>query len=116
MCIQLALTWEVIKMTEHDAHVYAIVAKIPRGKVATYGQIAALLGNPLAARQVGYAMYHAPDDAHLPCHRVVNRKGEMAPDSIFGGKSVQRTLLESEGVVFKDNGCIDMKKSLWLFD
>lgn len=103
-------------MTEHDAHVYEIVAQIPRGKVATYGQIAALLGNPLAARKVGYAMFHAPDDAHLPCHRVVNRKGEMAPDDIFGGQGIQRSLLVSEGVIFKENGCIDMKKCLWLFD
>ena len=103
-------------MTEHDAHVYDIVAQIPRGKVATYGQIAALLDNPLAARQVGYAMFHAPDDVSLPCHRVVNRKGEMAPDGIFGGQGVQRVLLASEGVVFKENGCIDMKKCLWLFD
>jgi methylated-DNA-protein-cysteine methyltransferase related protein len=93
--------------------VYEIVAQIPEGKVITYGQIAFLLGNPRGARVVGWAMRAAPQDLHLPCHRVVNRLGEMAPGSAFGSPEVQRALLSSEGITFKENGCIDLKKHLW---
>ncbi len=91
--------------------VYAIVGQIPAGRVATYGQIAALLGRPLAAKMVGFAMSQAP--AGLPCHRVVNRLGEMAPRDIFGSPAFQQRLLEDEGIVFLPNGRIDMKKCLW---
>lgn len=93
--------------------VYKIVARIPAGKVATYGQIGAMLGNPRGARTVGWAMQSAPSNLHLPCHRVVNRKGEMAPEYVFGGSEIQRAMLEREGIVFKENGCIDMKIHLW---
>ena len=96
------------------ARVYAIVAQIPPGCVLTYGQIAAMAGNPRAARIVGYAMNGAPEDCDLPCHRVVNREGTMAPGLIFGGADIQRARLEAEGVRFKDNGCIDLEKNLWL--
>ena len=102
-------------MNDYCAHVYEIVARIPEGKVATYVQIAALLGNPQAARRVGHAMHYAPDHVDLPCHRVVNSKGEMLSGDAFGGAAAQRKRLEKEGVVFKANGCIDMKKSLWMF-
>jgi len=95
------------------AAVYELAAQIPEGKVAAYGQIAAMLGNPLAARQVGYAMNAAPEHMHLPCHRVVNKKGEMLPGSAFGGPAEQRKSLEQEGAIFLDNGCIDMRKSMW---
>jgi methylated-DNA-protein-cysteine methyltransferase-like protein len=93
--------------------VYSIVAHIPRGKVSTYGQIAARLGNPRAARVVGEAVRRVPEYLDLPCHRVVNRAGAMAPEYVFGGSEKQRELLEREGVIFKDDGCIDMKKCLW---
>lgn len=93
--------------------VYAIVAQIPPGCVLTYGQIAAMAGNPRAARIVGYAMNSAPNDRGLPCHRVVNRSGAMAPGLIFGGADRQRSQLESEGVTFKTDGCIDLDKHLW---
>jgi methylated-DNA-protein-cysteine methyltransferase-like protein len=96
--------------------VYAIVTRIPRGKVATYGQIAAILGNPRAARRVGLAMRYAPDDQTLACHRVVNSSGRMAPGDIFGGAAVQRQRLLDEGVIFKENGCIDLARSRWMFD
>ncbi|MDW7656212.1 MAG: methylated-DNA--[protein]-cysteine S-methyltransferase [Bacillota bacterium] len=96
--------------------VYAIVVRIPRGKVATYGQIAAMLGNPWAARRVGQAMRYAPDDPALACHRVVNSSGRMAPGDIFGGAAVQRQRLLDEGVIFKVNGCIDLARSRWMFD
>ncbi len=92
--------------------VYQIVAQIPVGKVASFGQIAALIGEPRNARVVGWAMHDAPKELGLPCHRVVNKAGSMGPGYIFG-PGEQRVLLESEGVTFKDNGCIDMKKHLW---
>ncbi len=91
--------------------VYAIVADIPRGTVMTYGQIAMLLDNVCSARYVGFAMSAAPPG--LPCHRVVNRAGEMAPHGIFGGQDEQRELLRSEGVTFKKNGRVDMAISLF---
>ena len=96
--------------------VYAIVEQIPRGKVMTYGQIAMLLDNVCSARYVGFAMSAAPPDRNLPCHRVVNKAGEMAPGAVFNGEARQRELLESEGVVFRRNGRVDMKASLFRMD
>lgn len=93
--------------------IYEVVADIPKGQVATYGQIARMAGRPGAPRVVGYAMSRVPDGLNIPCHRVVNKAGEMAPDHVFGGEGVQRSLLEKEGVVFLENGCIDMKKCQW---
>lgn len=98
-------------MKDYFSRVYEIVAKIPGGKVATYGQIANMLGDRCNARVVGWAMKAAPNN--LPCHRVVNRLGEMAPGYVFGSKQLQRDILESEGITFKSNGCIDMNKHLW---
>lgn len=92
--------------------VYQVVAQIPRGKVATYGQIATLIGEPRSARVVGWAMHNAPRELNLPCHRVVNKAGSMSPGYIFG-PGRQRKLLEEEGVTFKTNGCIKMEKHLW---
>lgn len=100
-------------MKDFYQKVYKIVSEIPKGKVATYGQIAFLLGEPKSARIVGWAMRAAPENLHLPCHRVVNRFGEMAPDYAFGSQEIQRDLLISEGITFKENGCIDMEKHLW---
>ncbi len=103
-------------MDDYHARVYEIVARIPKGKVATYVQIAALLGNPQAARRVGHAMYHAPTSLDLPCHRVVNAKGEMLVNGTFGGPDNQRSRLRKEGVFFKPNGCVDFRMSLWKFE
>lgn len=91
--------------------VYEVVAQIPLGCVSTYGQIAMLAGSPRAARQVGYALHTAPDD--LPCHRVVNRLGELAPQHVFGDCAFQRQLLLQENITFLPNGRVDMKKHLW---
>ena len=88
--------------------VYEITRQIPRGKVLTYGRIAALAGRPQHARWVGRAMAQSPDDKTLPCHRVVNSAGQTAP-----GWTEQRTLLENEGVTFRPNCHVDMKKHLW---
>lgn len=90
--------------------VYAIVAQIPPGKVATYGQIARWLGYPRSARQVGWAMWDAPPG--LPCHRVVNRTGAMSPPHVFGGEGRQRALLEAEGISFTSDGRVEMGKHL----
>jgi methylated-DNA-protein-cysteine methyltransferase-like protein len=95
------------------SRVYKVVSHIPEGKVATYGHIALLLGEPRSARTVGWAMRSAPKHLNLPCHRVVNRFGEMAPDYVFGSAELQRNILISEGITFKEDGCIDMKKHLW---
>ena len=93
--------------------VYEIAARIPEGKVMTYGQIAALLGRPSASREVGRAMAMTPPELQIPCHRVVNKSGALAPDYVFGGADKQRAMLEQEGVTFKADGCIHMGKHLW---
>lgn len=93
--------------------VYQIVQQIPFGMVATYGQIAALCASPRAARVVGYALHHNPAPGIIPCHRVVNRYGGLAPAFAFGGEDVQRQLLEAEGVVVDENGCVDLKRFQW---
>lgn len=92
--------------------VYHIVSQIPEGSIMTYGMIAIMLGNPSASRAVGYAMNSAPPELNLPCHRVVNKEGQMAPGDIFGGADKQRQQLEAEGVTFQDNGCINMNQHL----
>lgn len=90
--------------------IYEVVKSIPKGKVATYGQVALLAGNPRWARVVGYALHANPDPSTIPCHRVVNREGKAAPSFAFGGGEVQRQLLESEGIVFESSGRIDLEK------
>jgi methylated-DNA-protein-cysteine methyltransferase-like protein len=93
--------------------IYDIVSQIPVGKVATYGQIAALAGLPRGARVVGWAMRAVPENWVLPCHRVVRKSGKLAPEYAFGSQEVQRSLLEAEGVTFKINGLINMEENLW---
>ena len=88
--------------------VYAAVKRIPRGKVATYGQVAAAAGNGGAARAVGNALHINPSPGVIPCHRVVNAKGRLAPHFAFGGDEEQQRLLEAEGVVVRDHH-VDLK-------
>ena len=88
--------------------VYQVIAKIPYGRVATYGQIAFFIGAPRSARRVGNALSHTPSFLSLPCHRVVNRLCRTAP-----GWPEQRRLLESEGIPFRENGTVDLARSLW---
>ena len=90
--------------------IYEVVKSIPEGRVATYGQVALLAGNPRWARVVGYALHVNPEPGIIPCHRVVNREGKVAPGFAFGGEGVQRQLLESEGIVFETDGRIDLEK------
>lgn len=96
-------------MNEFARRTYEIVATIPAGRVLTYGQVALLLGEPRRARHVGHAMAETPEALHLPCHRVVNAKGEMAPPGVFGA-GVQRARLEAEGIPFREDGRIDWKR------
>lgn len=93
--------------------IYAATCRIPRGQVATYGQIALLAGNPRASRAVGWALHQNPRPGEIPCHRVVNREGRCAPGFAFGGEGVQRALLEAEGVEFSANGRVDLTRWLW---
>jgi len=90
--------------------IYEVVKNIPEGKVATYGQVAMLAGNPRWARVVGYALHVNPDPSIIPCHRVVNRDGMVAESFVFGGSKIQRQRLEAEGIVFKPDGSIDLDK------
>lgn len=83
-----------------NQRVYEVVRRIPKGKVATYGQVAALAGAPRNARFVGYALHSNPEPDVIPCHRVVFRDGSLAPGFAFGGPERQRLLLEEEGVAF----------------
>jgi len=88
--------------------VYAVIAAIPCGKVTTYGEIARLIGRPRNSRLVGRTMRGISESQHLPCHRVVNSQGRLAP-----GWKEQRVLLLAEGVTLKANGCVDMKRCAW---
>lgn len=92
--------------------IYDVVKQIPKGKVATHGQVASLAGNKRWSRVVGYALHANPDPEHIPCHRVVNRLGEMSKAFAFGGENRQITLLENEGVKL-DGNRVDLKKYRW---
>ena len=96
-------------MTFFEA-VYDILKTIPKGKVTTYGDIAKALGCPRSSRVVGYALHVNPEPDLIPCYRVVNREGKVSESFAFGGGEVQRKLLEAEGVVFDENGVVDLKK------
>ena len=85
------------------------VKTIPKGKVATYGKVAELAGNPRMSRAVGNALHHNPDPEHIPCYRVVNSKGELAGAFAFGGEHVQEELLKADGIEVV-NGRVDLKK------
>lgn len=93
--------------------IYAVVCKIPKGCVATYGQVALYAGNPRWARVVGYALHNNPAQGVIPCHRVVNREGRVAEAFVFGGGNIQREMLENEGIAFGSDGLIDLKKYGW---
>ena len=86
--------------------VYKLVNSIPAGKVLTYGAVAALCGRPANSRQVGRLMSDAPPG--VCAHRVVNASGRTAP-----GWHEQRALLESEGIAFRENGFVDLRRHLW---
>ena len=90
--------------------IYEVVKRIPKGRVATYGQVAAAAGNPRWSRVVGFALHVNPRPGEIPCFRVVNRFGECSGSFAFGGETAQQKLLEEDGVIFDKTGRIDLKK------
>lgn len=94
--------------------IYAVVSRIPRGRVATYGQIATLAGLPGHARQVGYALHALEDGSDVPWHRVINAQGRISPRAEPGWDDVQRQLLQREGIDFDDNGKVPLASFRWL--
>lgn len=93
--------------------VYEVVKKIPSGKVASYGQVAMLAGNPRMARQVGWALHVNPCQGEIPCHRVVMKDGSLTKGFAFGGIDIQRAMLQNEGVEVDDDYRVDMKRFMW---
>jgi methylated-DNA-protein-cysteine methyltransferase-like protein len=94
--------------------IYAVIRRIPRGRVATYGQIAALAGLAGQARLVGYALNALPDGTAVPWHRVINAEGRISTRrNAPGGGVLQRILLEREGVYFNIGGCVDLTRFGW---
>ncbi|HYV51398.1 MAG TPA: MGMT family protein [Dongiaceae bacterium] len=93
--------------------IYTAVARVPRGRVVTYGQVARGVRGA-TPRVVGYAMAALPDRSSVPWHRVVNHRGGISLRSGGDGACVQRALLEAEGVRFRDNGCMDLERYRWL--
>ena len=93
--------------------IYRVVGRIPRGRVATYGQVAELAGLKGHARQVGYALHNLPEDSSVPWQRVVNAAGRVSPRAWSGSEVRQQILLEEEGVVFDSSGRLDLRKYRW---
>lgn len=92
--------------------IYEVVKRIPKGYVATYGQVAMLAGNKRWARVVGYALHANPDPDKIPCYRVVNKQGNVSDAFAFGGGNRQKELLEADGIEFID-GRVNMEKYQW---
>lgn len=92
--------------------IYDVVREIPYGSVASYGQVAALAGNRRWARVVGYALHANPDPDNIPCYRVVTKDGKVSNAFAFGGANRQVSLLEAEGVRFRD-GHVIMEEFQW---
>jgi methylated-DNA-protein-cysteine methyltransferase-like protein len=93
--------------------VYAMVRRIPAGKVTTYGHVAALCGKPRAARTVGWALHALPEGSDVPWQRVVNHRGGISIWKVGLPAELQRALLEDEGVDFRLNGTVDLKRWGW---
>ena len=104
--------YEVYMNNNTFSMIYDVVKRIPKGKVATYGMVASLAGNPRWSRVVGYALHVNPDPENIPCYRVVNRFGEVSKAFAFGGENVQIELLKKDGVRFIDNK-VDLSEFLW---
>lgn len=93
--------------------VYALVRACPAGRVTTYGWIGAALGFPRGARMVGWIMNETPDRSGVPAQRVISAKGELTGSWAFGQRGRMRALLEAEGIVFREDGRVDMKRYGW---
>ncbi len=101
------------KQKDFFARVWEVVARIPPGRVTTYGHIAEYLGTRSAARTVGWAL-NAAAGSNLPCHRVVNRRGELTGRMHFEGPFVMEERLRSEGITFTEDGRVDLSRHLWI--
>jgi methylated-DNA-protein-cysteine methyltransferase-like protein len=101
------------RTSDTHARIHAVVRRIPRGRVATYGQVARLAGLGAQPRLVGYALAALPDATALPWHRVVNARGEVSPRATPGADALQRALLEGERVRFDARGRIDLARHRW---
>ncbi len=95
------------------ARFYEVIAQIPEGAVATYGQIARLAGLPGRARQVGYSLHALPPGSPIPWQRVINARGEISLPALGGRRARQRRLLEREGVRFNARGRVDLRRYAW---
>lgn len=98
---------------EFAERVYAVVARIPRGRVTTYGRVAEAIGSVRGARMVGWALKAVPPERRLPCHRVVNRVGFLSGGWHFGHPDVMKAKLVGEGVPFVDEYQVDLRACLW---
>jgi methylated-DNA-protein-cysteine methyltransferase-like protein len=105
----------MIKKSSLFEKILSVVAKIPKGKVTTYGGIGLFLGLK-DARVVGWALHQNKDPIKCPCHRVVDKSGGLSKGYAFGGRNRQEELLASEGILFKKDGNVDLNKHLWLPD
>jgi len=99
--------------TFYDA-VYRMVRRIPRGRVTTYGHVAALCGKPRAARTVGWALHALPDESGVPWHRVINSRGGISISKVGLPPELQRALLRAEGVEFDAQGLVDLQRWGWI--
>src|ERR671927_562274 len=102
--LQASIREAPVRPTGSYARIYDIVRRIPRGRVATYGQIASLAGLAGQARQVGYALHALPASTTVPWHRVINARGEVSARAEWGSELTQRFLLQREGVRFDARG------------
>lgn len=93
--------------------IWSVVKRIPRGRVATYGQIAELADLEGHARQVGYALHNLPENSNVPWHRVINAKGEISPRSAGDSHELQLMLLRAEGIAVDVRGRVDLKRFRW---
>lgn len=93
--------------------IYEVVRRIPKGRIATYGQVATLAGFPGHARQVGYALSALPDESDVPWHRVINARGEVSIRSEGFYHSLQRNMLEAEGVMFDASSRVSLQTYSW---
>ena len=101
------------KFMSFNQRVYEIVKQVPLGKVTTYGAIARAIGAPRSSRQVGWALHVNPQPGVIPCHRVLFRDGSLTDGFAFGGRDVQRAMLEAEGVKVSDDYKVDLAEFGW---
>lgn len=100
-------------MSNFNERVYEVVRQIPKGKVTTYGAVARAMGAPRCSRQVGWALHSNPAFGEIPCHRVLFRDGSLTDGFAFGGRDIQRQLLENDGVAVSDDFKVDLKTYGW---